>query len=205
MVSFFRRPLDEAEKHHRKALRFRDHTKKDFDFGLSIWHFKQAIRLKPNNPVYHYYLGRAYAAAPMLAVVRDFNAAFKLKDSASLAIAELKEAIRLRPNFPEAYMVLGEVYMYLGETDKALRAFQAVQALSDDKKLLSYVRQDRRQAEQGISEHPQPDKAREHLEQARNYRNQEDYHQAVNELSNALKLAPDWYWLYDNLCQIGVE
>lgn len=203
MVPFFRRPLDEAEKHHRKALRFRDHTKKDFDFGLSIWHFKQAIRLKPNNPVYHYYLGRAYAAAPMLAIIRDFNAAFKLNDSANLAIGELKEAIRLRPNFPEAYMVLGEVYMYLSETDKALRAFHTVQALSDDKKLLSYIRQERRQAEQGISEHPQPKEAREHLEQAVVYRNAGKYLQAADELSVALKLAPDWHWLYDNLCQLG--
>lgn len=202
-MPFFRWSRDEAEKHHRKALRFRDHTKNDFDFKLAIWHFRQAIGLKPNNPKYHYYLGRAYAAAPMLAVVRETNTVFELNESADLAISELKEAIRLRPNFPEAYMVLGEVYMYLGEGDKALRAFDAVQDLSKDRKLLAYVKQDRQQAEQGISKSPRPEEARKHLEQAVIYRNDGNYLQAADELSKALKLAPDWHWLYDNLCQLG--
>lgn len=203
MIPFFRWSRDKAERHHRKALRLRDHTKKDFNFALAIWHFGQAIRLKPNNPKYHYYLGRAYAAAPMLAIVRETNTIFKLSDSAKLAISELKEAIRLRPNFPEAYMVLGEVYMYLGEREKALRAFDAVRELSDNRELLSYVKQDRRQAEQGICSQPQPEKARKHLEQAVAYRNDGEYLQAADELSDALKLAPDWHWLYDNLCQLA--
>ena len=203
MKSFFRWSRDKAERHHRKALRFRDHTKKDFDFERAIWHFGQAIRLKPNNPKYHYYLGRAYAAAPMLAIVRETNTIFELSNSANLAVGELKEAIRLRPNFPEAYMVLGEVYMYLGEREKALIAFDAVQELSDSRELLSYVKQDRQQAEQGLSRHPQPVEARKHLEQAVTYRNEGKYLQAADELSNALKLAPDWHWLYDNLCRVG--
>ena len=29
------------------------------------------------------------------------------------------------------------------------------------------------------------------------------YRQAEKELGKALRLAPDWHWLYDNLCGVG--
>jgi len=206
-MSFFRRllgrPLDEAESHYRNALRFRDRKSKDYNFQLSIWHFKQAIHLEPSNPVFHYYLGRAYAAAPLLAISRGANAGFRLSDSAGLAIAELKEAIRLRPNYPEAFVILGEAYMYLGEKEKALQAFQTVQQLSKNKLLCSYVERESQQVEQGISKEPQPAESRRHLEQAVIYRDLGKHRQAHKELDKAIKLAPDWPWLYDNLCKVG--
>src|SRR4030043_2260195 len=116
---FFKQAPDEAEKHYREALRYRNRKRKEFDLGLSIWHFKQAIGLEPNNPVFHCHLGRAYTAAPLLAVTCRVNAGFRLSDSAKLAVAELKEAIRLKPDYSEAYMILGEAYMYQGEKERS--------------------------------------------------------------------------------------
>lgn len=202
-MPFFRRPLDEAEKHHRSALRLRDHKKKEFNLGQSVWHLKQAIQLKPNNPVFHYQLGRTYVDAPMLAVIRDINVGFRLRDSAELALAEIKEAIRLKPDYPEAYMVLGEVYMYLGENEKALQALRAARGLSSGQIFNSYIEQKSQQAEQGISMHPQPSEAKRHLEEAVINRSLGKYRQAEKELEKALRLAPDWHWMYDNLCRVG--
>jgi len=200
---FFKRPPNEAEKHYREALRYRDRNKKGFDLGLSLWHFKQAIMLEPNNPVFHCQLGRAYVAAPLLAVTRGVNAGFRLSQSAELGIAELKEALRLKPDYPEAYIISGEAYMYLGDKEKALQAFQAVLDLPDSRRLHLYAERESQQVEQGISKEPQPDEARRHLEQAVIYRDRGKYRLAEKELDKALKLAPDWHWLYDNLCRLG--
>jgi len=203
-MRFFRRnPTDEAEKHYWEALRYRDRKKRDFDLNLAIQHFKEAIRLNPNNPAYRCGLGRAYVAAPLLAITRGVNTGFKLSKSAELAISELKEAIRLKPNYFEAYLILGEAYMYLGEKEKALQTFQAVLDLPNGRMLHSYAGRESRQVEEGINKKPQPEKARKHLEQAVAYRNQKKYRQAEKELDRALKLAPDWPWLYDNLCKLG--
>jgi Tfp pilus assembly protein PilF len=116
---------------------------------------------------------------------------------------ELKEALRLKPNYPEAYIILGEAYMYLGEREKALQAFQAVLDLPSSQRLCLYAKRESQQVEQGISQNPQPDEARRRLEQATVYRDQGKHRQAEKELDKALKLAPDWPWLYDNLCRLG--
>ncbi len=202
-MPIFRRPIDDADKHYKEALRYRDRKRKEFDLGLSIWHFKQAIGLKPNNPVFHCHLGQAYIAAPLLAVTRRVNAGFRLRDSADLAIAELKEAIRLKPNYSEAYMILGEAYMYQGEKGKALQAFQAVLDLRDSQRLCAYAERETRQVEEGLSKQPQPEEAKRQLEQAVIYRDQGKRRLAQKGLDKALKLAPDWHWLYDNLCRVG--
>ncbi|MFC1925600.1 tetratricopeptide repeat protein [Chloroflexota bacterium] len=225
-MSFFRRSRDEAEEHHKKALRHRDLKRKECNLGQAIWHLEQAIQLKPNNPLFHYHLGRIYADAPMLAVIRDIDVSFRLRDSAELAIAELKEAIRLKPPYHEAYMVLGDVYMYLGEKEKAQLAFQAVLELVENMYLgerekahqayqavldvvgnrwpQSYMELKSRQMEQGLSSNPQPDEARKHLEQAAMYRSQGKYKEAEKELDKAFAFAPDWHWMYDNLCIVAV-
>jgi tetratricopeptide (TPR) repeat protein len=200
---FFKRPPNEAEKHYREALRYRDRKRKEFDLGLSLWHFRQAIMLDPNNPILHCHLGRAYVAAPLLAVTRGVDAGFRLNQSAELGIVELKEALRLKPDYSEAYMILGEAYMYLGEKEKALQAFQAVLGLPGSQRLRLHAERESQQIEQGINQSPQPDEARRHLEQAVVYRDRGKNRQAEKELNKALKLAPDWPWLYDNLCRLG--
>jgi tetratricopeptide (TPR) repeat protein len=202
-MPFFKRPPNEAEKHYREALHYRDRKRKEFDLGLSLWHFKQAIMLEPNNPVFYCGLGRAYVAAPLLALTRGINAGFRLSQSAELGIVELKEALRLKPDYGEAYIMLGEAYMYIGEKEKALQAFQAVLDLPGSQRLRLYAERESQQVEQGISKESQPDQARRHLEQAVIYRDRGKYRQAEKELDKALKLAPDWPWLYDNLCRLG--
>ena len=203
MLFFRRTPPDEAEKHYREALRYRDRKNKEFDFNLAIQHFKEAIRLEPNNPAYHCGLGRAYVGAPLLSATRSVNARFRLSESAELAIAELKEAIRLKPNYFEAYMLLGEAYMYLGEKEKALQAFQTVIELPGSKALHSYAERESLQVEEGINSDPQPEEATRHLEQAVVYRNQRKHRRAEKELDKALSLAPDWPWMYHTLCKLG--
>ncbi len=129
--------------------------------------------------------------------------ASKLSESAKLAIAKLKEAIRLKPNYSEAYMVLGEAYMYLGEKENASQAFQVVLDLPSNNMLRSYAERESLQLEEGISSEPCPEESRRHLEQAVAYRNRGKYRQAQKELDKVLKLAPDWTWLYHNLCEVG--
>jgi len=75
--------------------------------------------------------------------------------------------------------------------------------LPGSQRLRLYAERESQQVEQGISKDPQPEEARRHLEQATIYRDQGKYRQAERELDKALKLAPDWPWLYDNLCRLG--
>jgi len=196
-------PLTEADKHYRDALHYRNRKKKDFDLALAIWHLKEALKYEPSNPVFHCQLGRAYAAAPLLAVTRGFNGKFRLADSAKLAVEELKEAIRLRPNYGEAHLMLGEAYMYLGENEKAIQAFDAVEELKCGRKLRAHAEIEREQVEEGLSKKPNPDESRRHLEEAVEYRDMRKYRMASMQLTKAIRSAPDWPWLYRNLCEQG--
>lgn len=198
-----KRPISDAERHSREALRYRNRKKKSFDLGLAVWHFKQAIKLEPNNPFFHYQLGRAYAAVPLLAITRGVGGSVRIRESAELAIAEAKEALRLKPDYAEAYLVLGEAYMYLGDAAKASQAFEAVLDLPGNAKLRVYAERESLQVAQGINTDPDPEKARKCLERAVTHRNRGEYRRAERELNKALKLAPDWPWMYDSLCRLG--
>lgn len=201
-MGFFGRPVTEAEKHYREALRCRRRDKA-FNLGLAVWHLKQAIELQPGNPLLHFELGRAYVAVPLLAVTRRLDGSFKVSESADMAIAEAKEALRLKPDYAEAYLILGEAYMYLGEAEKASEAFGAVFQLSRNQRLRFYAQRESRQMEQGLGKKPQPEEARRCLEQAVTYRDQGEYRRAEKKLDKALKLAPDWPWMYHTLCSLG--
>ncbi|MBM4462307.1 MAG: tetratricopeptide repeat protein [Chloroflexi bacterium] len=201
-MGFFRRQISEAEKHYMEALRCRRRDKA-FNLGLAVWHLKQAIELEPGNPLLHFELGRAYAAVPLLAVTRRLDGSFRISESLEMAIAEAKEALRLKPNYPEAYLILGEAYMYLGEREKASEAFGAVFQLSRDQRLRYHAQRESRQMKQGLGKKPQPEEARKCLEQAVAYRDRGEYRRAERKLGKALKLAPDWPWMYDTLCKLG--
>ena len=100
-------------------------------------------------------------------------------------------------------MILGEAYMYLGEKEKALQAFQAVLDLPASPGLRLYAERESQQVEEGINKQPQTEETKRHLEQAVVYRDRGKCRLAQKELDKALKLAPDWHWLYDNLCRVG--
>lgn len=203
MRLFDKRPVSEAEQHYREALRLRDRKSKDFNFRLAVQHLKQAIAREPANPLFHYQLGRAYVAAPLYAVTRGVEADFNISDAASLAIASSKEALRLKPDYVEAFVVLGEAYLYLGQTEKAVKSFESALSFKCDGKVRAYAEVESRQAEEGLSKKPDADRANEHLERAATYRGLGNYRDAERELDRALKLAPDWEWLYQRLCRYG--
>lgn len=200
---FGKRPASEAEKHYLEALRFRDRKNRQFDFGQSLWHFRQAIALEPNNPVFHCHLAKAYVAAPLLGVTRGIGSSLDLKRSADMAVAEAREALQLQPDYAEACLILGEAYMYLGEKDKALQFFDAVMDISSRGYLAAHAERERRQVERGISLNPNPAQALRHIQQAvMNMRNRK-YRSAERELNKAIRLAPDWSWLYHSVCEFG--
>lgn len=203
-VLFNKKPLDGAEEHYQAALRHRDRKKKEFDFGLSLWHFRQAIGLEPNNPTYHCQLAKAYAAAPLLAVSRGIGGSVKLRDAANLAVSEAKEAIRLKPDYAEAFLILGEAYMYLGDKDKALKAFEVVPELCSSGQLTLHAEKESEQVEKGISRRPDPVRAKKHLEQAIMNVRKKKYRGAEKELNKAIRLAPDWSWLYHTVCELSI-
>ena len=201
-MRFLGRPVTEAEKHQSEALRYRRRDKA-FNLGLAVWHLKQAIELEPGNPLLHFELGRAYTAVPLLAVTRPLDGSFKISESLEMAIAEAKEALRLKPDYAEAYLILGEAYMYLGETEKASEAFAAVFQLSRDQRLRYHAQRESKQIEHGLGKKPQPEEARKCLEQAVAYRDRGAYRRAERKLDKALKLAPNWPWMYHTLCSLG--
>ncbi len=184
-------------------MRLRDRKSKVFNFRFALQHLKQAIALEPANPVFHFQLGRAYVAAPLYAVTRGVEADFNINDSAHLAIASSKEALRLKPDYVEAFVVLGEAYLYLGETENAVKSFDSALSFKSDARIRAHAEVERNQAEEGLSKKPDAGKASEHLERAASYRGLGNYREADRELDRALKLAPDWKWLYQKLCKYG--
>ena len=203
MPFFKRKPPSEAEQYYRQALRYRDPEKKEFNLRLAIENLQKAIIYEPSNPLFHYELGRAYAGSPLLAITRGANAGFKLSNSAILAIDRLKEALRLKPDYAQAFLVLGEAHMYLGEKEEALKAFQSVLDLSKNRMLRTFAERESLHVEEGISADPKPEQSRDYIKQAVAYRDKGKYRQAEKELVRALKLAPDWHWVYRNLCELG--
>ena len=198
------RPLSEGEKHYRAAVRNRDRKKKEFDFGLALWHFRQAIGLEPDNPIYHCHLAKAYVAAPLLAATRGIGGSLKLRDAPAMAIAEAKEAIRLKPDYAEARLIMGEAYMYLGDKEKALKSFEVVPEPCDCTQQTLHSEKESQQVEKGISRKPDTVRATKHLRQAIAYVREKNNRAAERELNKAIKLAPDWSWLYHTICEFSI-
>lgn len=215
MQLFCRSSPDEAEKQFRQGLYYRHRRNKEFNFDLAVEHFKEAIRLNPEISKYRTELGKAYVAAPLLAVTRGIGDSLTLNKCLELAVDELTQALQFDSNQAETYLVLGEAYMYLGKKQKAVDAFQAAintpsfsfSLLSpisfiDGRLLKSYAKRRLKHLEQGIGEQPQPDAAQERIKQAIACRDEGNYDLAEKELMQAFKLAPDWAWLYKTICKL---
>jgi predicted Zn-dependent protease len=78
----------------------------------AIVQLDQALRLHPNDPMAHYYLGRAYAA-------KASNA-----DELQQAVAAYLHATQVDATFAEAYRELAMTYTKLGDVDRAGEARQ---------------------------------------------------------------------------------
>jgi Tfp pilus assembly protein PilF len=79
------------------------------------------------------YFEKALAADPNFAIARlNLGIALLSQQKLDAARAALEEAVRLLPNDPYAWYNLGLVYKDLGETEKAIEAFQHVAQLSPE-------------------------------------------------------------------------
>jgi predicted Zn-dependent protease len=83
----------------------------------AIGQLDRALRLHPNDPVAHYYLGRAYAA-------KAANA-----DELQQAVAAYINATQADAAFAEAYRELATTYAKLGDVDRAAEARQTYVSL----------------------------------------------------------------------------
>jgi len=216
MFLFNRPPIDEAEKHYKQGLNYRDRKKSDFNFDLAINNFREAIRLNPEIESYHRELGKMYAAAPLLAITRGISHSIPLEQYIELAMDELNQARDLDSSQVEIYLVLGEIYMYTGRNQKAQESFRtAVITAStpfsflfplsfiDGLLLKAYAKRRLKHLEQGNGGQSNSKMAVTCLERAIAYRDQAQYNLADKQLLSAFQFAPDWAWLHKTICKLA--
>jgi predicted Zn-dependent protease len=109
---------DRYQEHIRLVLR--ENARAELRIGrveAAIAQLHRALRLHPNDPVAHYYLGRAYAA--------------KASNAGELrhAVAAYLNATQVDVSFAEAYRELALIYTKLGDADGAAGARQAYVSL----------------------------------------------------------------------------
>ncbi len=208
VTQLFRRlPPDEAEEHFRQGLHYRNRRGKEFNFDLAVKHFREAIKLNPEIGRYHTELGKAYVAAPLLAVTRGIGDSLGLEKCLELAVDELNQALQYDASHIETHLVLGEAYMYMGKKNKAADTFQLAinipsTSFIDSIFLKSYAKRRLKHLEQGVNKESQPEVALKCLKQAISHRDEGNYHLAEKKLMQAFKLAPDWSWLYKTICKL---
>ncbi len=211
---------DEAEMCHREAKRYSDPTKKDFDLALALNRFNEAARLRPDNPDYHYRLGRTYLETPRLAVIRRVSVDFELSRSIELSIFELEQAVKCRPEHMEAQLDLCIAYLISGQEDRASATMRNMVLLG----IAGHVEPDKVQAETEVLK-PRVEEvayrrltgaipwrkttgdglqqARMHIGQAIAYRSLGKYKDAQRELEKAGEFATDLPALYEIMCKLG--
>lgn len=208
VTQLFRRvPLDEAEEHFREGLNYRNRRRREFNFDLAVEHFKEAIKLNPEIGRYHTELGKAYVAAPLLAVTHGIGDSWSLEKCLKLAVDELNQALEYDASQVEAHLVLGEAYTYMGRKKEATDAFQlAINVPStsfiDSIFLKSYAKRRLKHLEQGLNKQSDADAAQKCLKQAISHRDEGNYNLAEKKLMQAFKLAPDWAWLHKIICKL---
>lgn len=109
---------NEGKQHFKQAKNYADPNKKEFNLRQAIDELKLAISLKPDEPDYHAELGLIYLQVPELAVIRQVNAPFSVKESANRALAEFKEARSLSDKY-STHLALA--YWCLGDYKKVIR------------------------------------------------------------------------------------
>lgn len=215
MLFFNRPPTDEAEKHFKQGLDYRDRKKGNFNLDLAIKNFMEAIRLNPEIERYHRELGKVYTSAPLLAITRGMSNSTALEGYMELAKDELNQAQNLDSSQVETYLVLGEIHMYSGKNRKAQESFRAAVVTAsrpfsflfplsfiDGLLLKSYAKRRLKHLEQGNSRQADPKMAMVCLERAMLFRDQSQYNLADKQLLTAFQFAPDWAWLHKAICKL---
>ncbi|MCL1892705.1 MAG: tetratricopeptide repeat protein [Holophagaceae bacterium] len=138
------------------------------EHSLAIAEYSEAIRLDSKYPLTFFCRGGSYN---------------KLGDHIS-AIADFSEAIRLDPSHPVSYMGRGEAYKAIGETAKAKADFAMVDKLQAEGK--AYTGRKKLHT------------AEEYIERANNYRDEDDFKNALKDYSKAIKLDPSHRAAFNN-------
>ena len=113
-----------------------------YDRNGAMFHFSEAVRLKPENPESHNNFGLALVTKKRMEEgIAQYREAVRIKgDEPSMrtnlanalaqgkhydeAIAEYKEVLKLNPNNPNIYCALGYTLIQTGRLDEAIESFQ---------------------------------------------------------------------------------
>ncbi|KAA0231070.1 tetratricopeptide repeat protein [candidate division KSB1 bacterium] len=86
---------------------------------------RRAIKLEPDNPMAHYFLGAAYTVQAAMA--------YKTKSYLE-AIRHLKRNIELQPYYQPPHMILGWIYMFHGQYPEAREYLEKAVAIEESEK-----------------------------------------------------------------------
>jgi tetratricopeptide (TPR) repeat protein len=194
---------------YKQARKYSDHYRANFDFEKAVAHYKEAIKLNPQNPLLFWSLGELLLAAPAYSVIRGVRSGFPLRRAAELAVPQLQAAIRLKPSVAWPYSLLAVAYEYQGQKEKAREAVNEALAreFPEDVKegLRGYLKLLNSPSLDGVEVSARERACLERLRQAMVYRDAGNYKKAEKEVQAASQVSPGSKWMYDTLCQLGEE
>ena len=184
-------------------------------FPEAIVSLKETIRMAPDNPEVHYWLGMAY---------KDLGIAKKDSKQYDLAVPEFREAIRLRPDYHVAHTWLGAVlfiqhkyadaaamlqqalrlkpddstakyllgfaYVRLGQKANAMQVYREMSANSDPKLVADLLAEINKPAA-AKTVPPPPGTAEYFLAEGNRHRDAKEYTRAIEQYRKAIALKPD--------------
>ncbi|MCX8125703.1 MAG: tetratricopeptide repeat protein [Dehalococcoidia bacterium] len=213
LVRLFRKltaPPEPAQWNYNKARKYLDYQSRDFNYSLAIAHFKEAIRLSPEHPLYHCSLGEALLSAPSMAVIRGIRTEFSLKRAVELAIPELQKAIRLAPEFAWPYYLLAVAYEYQGQIDKARQICRQAASVNMPEEARTVFEAYLKALDEYHNRVRDSEKVRQaeeeclrRLKRVMELRDAGKYKEAAKEFQEVAKISPRAAWLYDTLCRLG--
>lgn len=194
---------------YKQARKYGDHYRAHFDYEKAVSHYKEAIRLNPQNPLLFWSLGEMLLAAPAYAVMRGVKTGFPLSRAAELAVPQLQAAIRLKPSVAWPYSLCAVAFEYQGHKDKAREVINEALAreFPEDVKegLRAYLKLLNAPSLDGVEVSARERACLERLKQAMAYRDVGQYKKAEKELQAASGVSPGAKWMYDALCRLGTE
>ncbi len=158
----------------------------------------RALRIKPDDPAYHYNLGNV----------------FRAQERADDAVAEYRRALVLRPDYAEARYNLGGLLRAQGELDEALACFGKVAADRPDHidahinmgvVLQELSRLDEAHACFSKVLALKPDSAEAHYNTGSTYGKQEKFDDALVCYERALAIRPDYAEAHNEVATLLIE